>query len=87
MHSLRSKSRPKLVWDRVLSQPRDLVAELVLTLERSALERKVRISEWETSSGNPREQMYPNQTAVRLLPAQDLSEVVEESFPASVGAY
>lgn len=42
------------------------------------LERKVRVSEWETSSGRPREQMCPNQMAVRLLPAQDLSEAVGE---------
>lgn len=87
MHLLWSKSRPKLVWDQALPQPRDLVAELVLTLETSVLERKVRISERENSSGRPREQMYPNQTAVRLLPAQDLSEAVGESFPASAGVH
>lgn len=64
------QAKTKVSWGRALSQPRELVAEVVLTLETSVLGRKVRISEWETSFGKPPEQMYPNQMAVRLLPAQ-----------------
>jgi len=68
-HPLRSRPRPKLVWDQALSQPGDLVAQLVLTVETSVLERQLRVGDWETSSGKPRERVHPNQTTARRLPA------------------
>lgn len=44
------------------SQPRALLAELVLPLETSVLERELRVSEWETSAAKPQKQQYLNQT-------------------------
>lgn len=61
---VQAKTKVSLGSGTVPAQPSG--AELVLSLEMSMLERKVRIGEWETSSGRPREQMYPNQMAVRL---------------------
>lgn len=44
------------------SQPRALLAELVLALETSVLGRELRVSEWEASAAKPQEQTYLNQT-------------------------